>query len=79
MKCIRIYESWQQETAALTEAEKGRLIDNLIHYLITGEELPAEGNERIVFPLMAARIRQEQETHERTKERRKAEREDANK
>ena len=74
MKCIRIYASWDAETASLTDAEKGRLIDNLVEYLKTGEERPPEGNERFVYPLMMERIRRENDTHERTKARRAEER-----
>ena len=65
MKFIRIYETWTTETKNLTAPEKGRLIDLLIDYLITGEEQQPEGNERFVYPLLVQRIRKEQETHER--------------
>lgn len=65
MKFIRIYETWTTETKNLTEPEKGRLIDLLIDYLVTGEEQQPEGNERFVYPLLVQRIRKEQETHER--------------
>lgn len=74
MRCIRIYDSWEQETAELTDAEKGRLIDSLVYFLKTGEERPPEGNERFVYPLMMERIRRENDTHERTKARRAEER-----
>ena len=63
--CIRIYESWSKETAALTDAEKGRLIDSLVAFLSTGEEHPPTGNERFIYPLMIGRVRREIETHER--------------
>ena len=75
MNCIRIYRSWPAETATLTDAEKGRLMDCLVHFLITGEERPPEGNERFVYPLMMERIRREDQTHERNKQRRAEERE----
>lgn len=72
---FRIYGSWTEETAALDEAEKGRLIDSLVAYIKTGEERPPEGNERFIYPQMIERIKREQETHEKTKARRAAERE----
>lgn len=70
---IRVLNSWKQETKALTDAEKGRLIDALIEYQITGKEQQPEGNERFIYPLMADRIRNDNETRERNKaERREA-------
>jgi hypothetical protein len=65
MVCVRIYESWQQETAQLTHEEKGRLVDSLVEFALTGEEKQPEGNEKYIYPMMAQRIRQEKETHER--------------
>ena len=62
---IRIYDTWRTETKLLTEQEKGRLIDLLIDFLVTGEEQQPEGNERFLYPLLIQRIRQEQETHDR--------------
>lgn len=72
--CIRIYPSWREETAALTDEEKGRLIDALMDYLTTGTEQKPEGNERYVYPLMINRIRRENETHERKTAERKGNR-----
>lgn len=65
MKAVRLYESWKQETAQLTLEEKGRLVEELIEYAITGKEERPEGNERFIYPLLVARIRREAETHER--------------
>lgn len=64
---IRIYDSWPVETQLLTDQEKGRLIDLLIAYLVTGEDQQPDGNEKFLYPLFVQRIRQEQETHERRK------------
>ena len=65
MVCIRIYDSWQQETEHLTHEEKGRLVDSLVAFALSGEEKQPEGNEKFIYPMMAQRIRQEKETHER--------------
>ena len=69
--CLRIYESWTNETAALTDAEKGRLIDSLVAFISTGKEQPPTGNERFIYPLMIGRVRRELDTHERKKAERK--------
>ena len=72
MHYIRIYDSWKRETAALTDEEKGRLMDELIDYLVTGQDQMPEGNERFLYPTLIDRIRRENETHERRIEERKA-------
>ena len=72
---IRIYETWKEETEQLTDEEKGRLIDALIDFAITRQEVKLTGNERFVYPGLVKRIRREAETHERNKQRRQEERE----
>ena len=72
---VRIYASWKAETEQLTDAEKGRLIDALIDYAITRQEVKLTGNERFVYPGLVKRIQRENETHERKKEQRREERE----
>ena len=72
---FRIYASWTKETAALSPEEKGRLVDALVSFVITGDEKLPEGNERFIYPQMIERIRREQDTHDKTKARRAAERE----
>ena len=74
MQYIRIYRSWREETAQLTDDEKGRLIDALMDYLITGEVKEPEGNEKYLYPLMVDRIRRENETHDRREMERSLER-----
>jgi hypothetical protein len=64
---IRILNSWKEETKALTDAEKGRLVDALIEYQITGKDQQPEGNEKLIYPVMAERIRRENATSERHK------------
>ena len=62
---VRIYDCWKKETENLTHEEKGRLIDYLVEYAITGKDQDPEGNEKYIYPAMADRIRRENETHER--------------
>lgn len=75
---IRLYESWIWETAQLTLEEKGRLIDEVMEYHLTGIEKLPEGNERYIYPIIIDRIRDQHETTERNRKRRKAEREAKN-
>ena len=76
MQYIRIYVSWFAETALLTDAEKGQLIDALLNSLIMGKDMPPDGNARFIFPQLMARIRRENETHERRRSERMAKRND---
>lgn len=75
---IRLFESWKQETEQLTLEEKGRLIDAVMEYHLTGIEKQPEGNERYIYPVIIDRIRDQHETTERNRIRRKAEREREN-
>ena len=70
---IRIYDSWKEETAALTDEEKGKLIDALIDYQVTDQKRVPEGNGRFLYPLMVGRIERDNEVREL----RKAERQEA--
>lgn len=76
MPYIRIYSSWFAETAQLTDAEKGQLIDALMRSVIMGKEQPPEGNARFIFPQLIARIWRENSTHEKRKAEREARRND---
>lgn len=76
MRYIRIYTSWMAETSGLTFAEKGRLIDSLVRFVVMGKAEPPPGNERFVYQLMIDRIRRENETHERHRAEREAKRND---
>ena len=76
MKYIRIYQSWPAETAGLTYAEKGRLIDSLVRFSVMLEADPPPGNEKAIYQKMIDRIRQENETHERHRAEREAKRND---
>lgn len=75
---IRLYESWKWETALLTQEEKGRLIDEVMEYHLTGKEKMPEGNERYIYPVIIERIKDQHETTERNRTKRKKERERSN-
>lgn len=75
MPFIRIYSSWFAETAQLTDAEKGQLIDALLRSVIMDKDEPPKGNGRFIYPQLMERIRRESATHERNKRRREKERE----
>lgn len=71
MTYVKVYQDWTQQTKKLKAAEKGRLIDAMIAYMVTGED-PTEslvGNEQFLFPVFQAQIdrdRQELENYSRT-------------
>ena len=71
MTYVKVYQDWTQQTKELKAAEKGRLIDAMIAYMVTGEEQTENltGNERFIFPVFQAQIdrdRQELEKYTRT-------------
>ena len=50
-KCyVKAYFDWVEQTAALTDAERGRLFIAIIEYARTGEDQQLEGREAILFP-----------------------------
>lgn len=55
---LKIFLSWTEDTEALKDAEKGRLIDALVKYA-RGEEIAVSdlsGSERILFPMYRNQI-----------------------
>ena len=64
---IRIYSDWFAQTAQLTDADKGKLIDALLRSVIFDREELPEGNARFVYPQIMERIRREIDTHNRRK------------
>lgn len=55
---LKIFLSWPEDTEALKDAEKGRLIDALVKYA-RGEEIAVSdlsGSERILFPMYRNQI-----------------------
>lgn len=58
MTYVKVYQDWTEATRKLKEAEKGRLIDAMVVYAATGEDVSdrLSGNEQYVFPMFQAQI-----------------------
>ena len=58
MTYVKVYQDWTEATRKLKEAEKGRLIDAMVVYACTGEDVSdrLSGNEQYVFPMFQAQI-----------------------
>ncbi len=58
MTYVKVYQDWAKATRKLKEAEKGRLIDAMVAYAVTGEDVSDQlsGNEQYVFPMFQAQI-----------------------
>jgi hypothetical protein len=56
MTYIKVYHDWKTATKALSQAEKGRLIDAMVEYANGGEIPVLSGGERYVFPTFQAQI-----------------------
>lgn len=58
MAYVKVYQDWTKATAKLKDAEKGRLIDAMVLYATTGEDVSADlsGNEQYLFPMFQAQI-----------------------
>lgn len=55
---LTIDDAFEVETAALTDAERGRLLLCMQRYAAKGEEMELPGNERILWPVYRMRIDQ---------------------
>ena len=55
---LTIDDAFEMETAALTDAERGRLLLCMQRYAARGEEMELPGNERILWPVYRVRIDQ---------------------
>ena len=55
---LTIDDAFETETAALTDAERGRLLLCMQRYAAKGEEMELSGNERILWPVYRMRIDQ---------------------
>lgn len=53
---VKVFYDWIEQTAALTDAERGRLINAIVLYARAGEEAELAGNERFVFPLFRSAL-----------------------
>lgn len=65
MDFIKIDFAWMEATQTLTDAEKGRLVTDLVLYARDGVE-PEDfrGNERYVFPVFKAQVDREKQRRE---------------
>ena len=55
---LTIDDAFEMETAALTDAERGRLLLCMQRYAAKGEEMELSGNERFLWPVYRVRIDQ---------------------
>lgn len=58
MTYVKVYQDWTAATEKLKDGEKGRLIDAMVVYAATGEDVSARltGNEQYLFPMFRAQI-----------------------
>lgn len=59
---IKAFFDWVEQTAALSDAERGRLFVAILEYGRTGEVPELEGNERFLFPVFKAQLDREENT-----------------
>ena len=52
------FRDWTEATRELSDSEKGRLMSALVSSS-NGEDVVLSGNERFVFPLYSARLKEE--------------------
>ena len=67
---IKVFFDWDEATAELTDAEKGRLIGAMLAYA-RGEPYQLPGNERFVFPAFKIQIDRDAAAYEEISEKRK--------
>lgn len=60
---LKVYFSFEDDTKALTDQEKGNLLLAMLRYARDGEEQELEGNERFLFPVFKAQIDRDVETY----------------
>lgn len=59
---IKAFFDWVEQTAALSDAERGRLFEAILEYGRTGEVPELGGNERFLFPVFKAQLDREEGT-----------------
>lgn len=64
MSIQEFFRDWKEATCELSDSEKGRLMSALVA-VFNGEEVVVSGNEKFVFPLYSARLREEKSDKER--------------
>ena len=65
MTVKEFFRDWKEATRELSDSEKGRLVSALVA-VSNGENVVVSGNEKFVFPLFSARIKEEMTDKERT-------------
>lgn len=68
-KCyVKAYYDWIEQTAALDDAERGRLFVAVLEYARSGEIMPLEGREAILFPVFKLVIDRDEQRSEVNRE-----------
>ena len=65
MTVKEFFRDWMEATRELSDSEKGRLMSALVAEF-KGEQVVVSGNEKFVFPLYSARLRETKTDRERT-------------
>lgn len=58
MDIKEFFRDWKEATRELSESEKGRLMSALVASS-NGEDVVLSGNEKFVFPLVSAHLKEE--------------------
>lgn len=61
---LKVYFNFEEDTQALNDSEKGRLLLAMVRYAKDGEVMSLTGNERFLFPVFKAQIDRDIETYE---------------
>lgn len=61
---LKVYFSFEEDTQALTDEERARLLLAMLRYAKDGTEVDLTGNERFLFPVFRAQIDRDIETYE---------------
>lgn len=61
---LKVYFSFEDDTQALDDSEKARLLLAMLRYAANGSESSLTGNERFLFPVFKAQIDRDIETYE---------------
>ena len=64
MKYVKAYYDWVEQTAALDDAERGRLFIAILEYARSGECPPLSGRESVLFPVFRSVIDRDAEKAE---------------
>lgn len=64
LESFNVYHSYLKAIEPLNDAERGRLFTACLQYSMTGEAQKLSGNERFIFPIMAAQIDRDKEKYD---------------